>query len=251
LVVDGPGWGFVKKYDKMKNGHGAVLALKAQAEGQSAKLTLKAKAYASFTSAIYKGPRRGYTFENYVSIHHDAHNELLDLDEPVPEAKKVTDFLKEIQATELSIGKLIILGDPKRLSDFEECQQYLGTLIQNTGIQAKAERNISAVQMNGGGNGSAGSALVEKVKGGSYSDAQWAGLSPSDKDRVNKYRETAAQKKKKKNKLRNQKRKLAKTKLARENKANNEEDDDDPATPNTGAGGQFGANGNRKKTKRS
>ena len=39
LVVDGPSWGFIKKYDKTKNGRGAVLALKAQAEGQSAKLT--------------------------------------------------------------------------------------------------------------------------------------------------------------------------------------------------------------------
>jgi hypothetical protein len=205
------------------------------------------------TSAIYKGPRRGYTFENYVSIHQDAHNEPLDLNEPVPEAKKVTEFLKGIQATELSIGKSIILGDPNRLSDFGECQQYLGTLIQNTGVQAKAERNVSAVHSNGGGNGSDGSALVEKVKGGSYSDAQWAGLSQSDKDRVNKYREAANQKKKKKNKLRNQKRKLAKAKSARDNRADDGDGDgdDEPIRPTSNAGGQFGSNGNSKKSKKS
>ena len=40
LVVDGPGWSFIKKYDKSKDGRGVVLlALKSQAEGTSAKLT--------------------------------------------------------------------------------------------------------------------------------------------------------------------------------------------------------------------
>jgi hypothetical protein len=175
LVVDGPGWGFVKKFDRMKNGRGTVLALKSQAEGLSAMITRKSKAYASLLTAIYKGPHRGYNFDNYVNIHQEAHNELLDLEEPVPETKKVTDFLKGIQAPELSVGKLIVLGDLKRLSDFKECQQFLGTLIQNTTVQAKAERNVSAVHSNGGGNGSGGSALVAKVKGGLYSDAQWGG----------------------------------------------------------------------------
>jgi len=85
-----------------------------------------------------------------VNIHQEAHNELLDLEEPVPETKKVKDFLKGIQAPELSVGKSIVLGDLKRLSDFEECQQFLGTLIQNTTVQVKAERNVSAVHSNGG-----------------------------------------------------------------------------------------------------
>ena len=55
-----------------------------------------------------------------MNIHQEAHNELLDLEEPVPETKKVTDFLKGIQAFELSVGKSAfgfrgvptILGDP-------------------------------------------------------------------------------------------------------------------------------------------
>ncbi|KAI2501803.1 Reverse transcriptase (RNA-dependent DNA polymerase) [Fragilaria crotonensis] len=47
LVVDGPGWSFIKKFDKAKDGRGAVLALKTQAEGTSAKLTRKQAAYAS------------------------------------------------------------------------------------------------------------------------------------------------------------------------------------------------------------
>jgi hypothetical protein len=252
LVVDGPGWGFIKKFDKTQNGRGAVLALQAQAEGQSALQTRKNKAYASCMNAIYKGPRKGYSFDNYVSLHQEAHNELMDLEEPVPEAKKVTDFLKGIQATELSIGKSIVLGELKYLSDFEACQQFLGTLVLNTTIQAKAERNVSAVHSNSGGSGSGGSSLVDKVKGGSYSDAQWGGLSSSEKDRVNKYREGAAHKKKNKNKQRNQKRKLAKAKSARENDADGEDDEveEEPARPKSNAGSQFGSNGNAKKSKK-
>lgn len=55
LVVDGPGWSFVKKFDRAKNGRGAVLALKTQAEGTSAKLTRKQTAYASIASSAYLG----------------------------------------------------------------------------------------------------------------------------------------------------------------------------------------------------
>jgi hypothetical protein len=37
LEVGGPGWSFVKLYDKRKDGRNAVLALKKQAEGQAVK----------------------------------------------------------------------------------------------------------------------------------------------------------------------------------------------------------------------
>jgi hypothetical protein len=56
LIVDGPGWAFVRKFDKAKDGRKAVLALKAQAEGFSSTLTCKTKAYASIASAVYRGP---------------------------------------------------------------------------------------------------------------------------------------------------------------------------------------------------
>jgi hypothetical protein len=73
LVVDGPGWwAFVRKFDKAKDGRKMVLALKAQAEGLSSTLTRKMKAYASIASAVYHGPRRGFTFADYVSVHQEA-----------------------------------------------------------------------------------------------------------------------------------------------------------------------------------
>jgi hypothetical protein len=144
LVIEGAGWAFIKKFDRSKNGRGALMALKKQAEGNSAKQTRKARAYASLAQARYRGERRNFEFGNYVQIHQDAHNELLDLEEPVPETKKVQDFLSGILDARLQTGKDIVLGTPLYLQDFEECQQYLSTLVSNTSTQAKNDRHIGA-----------------------------------------------------------------------------------------------------------
>jgi hypothetical protein len=209
-------------------------------------------AYASLNASVYRGARRGYTYDNYVSVHQEAHNELLDLEEPVPETKKVTDFLKGIQDPVLAVGKTVVLGDPIKMSDFQECQQYLGTIVQNTGNQAKLERNVSAARTGNGGGGSGleGSALVDKMKGGSYSDAQWGGLSQGQKERVLKYREEAKAKKKGKAKARAKKRKLAKAASARQEADNGSGEDEEEEKPNSSAGAQFGSHGSGKGKKK-
>jgi hypothetical protein len=248
LVVDGPGWSFIKKFDRTKDGRGAVLALKSQAEGTSAKLTRKQAAYASIASSAYLGPRKGFTFASYVTLHQSAHNELLDLDEPVSESKKVTDFLKGIRDPNLNTGKSIVLGDPAKLGDFEECQQYLSTVVQNMSAQMKSERHVSsATTADGGGRG--GSSLVDRIKGGAYSDEQFRALSSDDKRRVQKYRDEAKKKKKAKNKVRKEKRKLAKLSKAAEKEDVSEDDGDGDRNPSpaSSAGAQFGANGSKSK----
>ena len=244
LVVDGPGWSFIKKFDRSKDGRGAVLALKTQAEGTSAKLTRKQAAYASIASSAYLGPRKGFTFANYVTLHQTAHNELLNLDEPVSESKKVTEFLKGLRDSTLNSSKSIVLGDPAKLGDFEECQQYLSMVVQNMSAQTKAERHVSSATTDGGSKGS----LVDKIKGGAYSDEQYRSLSPEDKRRVQKLRDDAKKKKKEKAKNRKDKRKLAKLKAEKESGSGDEETESTSGgTPSSSAGSQFGANGNKNK----
>jgi hypothetical protein len=243
LVVDGPGWSFVKKFDKRKDGRGAVMALKTQAEGTSLKLTRKQATYASITSSAYHGPCKGFTFANYVGLHQAAHNKLLDLDEPVPESKKVTDFIKGIRDPTLSMGKTAIYGDVTKLGDFEECQQFLSMIVQNTATQAKAERNIASVTTDGGSG-----SLIDTIQGGTYTAEQYRSLSQEEKKHVQKLRDGARKKKKDKRKER-KKRKLAK--LKSERKDGNTEDDEasEPTVASSNAGAQFGSNGNRKKNK--
>jgi hypothetical protein len=251
LVVEGPGWAFVRRFDKQKDGRGAVLALRGQAEGPAAELTRKAKAYASISSAVYRGLRRGFSFANYVTVHQEAHNELQDLDEPVAEHKKVRDFLKGIQDPSLQVGKTVVLSDPVKLADFEECQQYLSTLVESTSVQAKTERNVSSVLSGGGGGRSPNAALIDKIKGGQYLHEQFRSLTKEEKTRVMEYREKAGKGRggKGKKKPNKNKRRLSKTQTDREDPEDEEKEEtvEEEKGATKGAGAQFGHNGNRNK----
>ncbi len=57
---------------------------------------LKSSAYKMIQKANYQGPRRNFDFTNYVTIHQRAHEHLARFGEPVPELKKVRDFLDDI-----------------------------------------------------------------------------------------------------------------------------------------------------------
>ena len=155
----------------------------------------------------------------------------------------MTDFLKGIRDSNLNTGKSIVLGDPAKLGDFEECQQYLSTVVQNMTAQTKAERHVSSATTDGGGR----SSLVDRIKGGAYSDEQYRSLSPEDKRRVQKLRDEAKKKKKDKAKARKDKRKLAKLKAEKESGSGDDENESTSGPPSSSAGSQFGANGNKNK----
>jgi hypothetical protein len=142
LVLKGPGWSFIKGFDRTRNGREAVLTLRRQCEGTSAIQSQKAAAYAKIAAARYTSHKKSYTFDNYVESHQNTHNTLAELNEGVPETKKVTDFLAGISDSRLSNAKDLILGDPDKLQNFEACQQYLKTLVYNKATQEKHERQI-------------------------------------------------------------------------------------------------------------
>ena len=205
LVLKGPGWSFIKQYDRTKNGRSAILALRRQCEGTSAIQTRKAMAYAKIAAARYSGQKKQFTFDNYVEMHQDAHNTLMDLNEPVPETKKVTDFLSGITDPRLSNAKDLILGDAAKLQDFEVCQQYLKTLIHNKSTQEKHDRHIAVVSgMNpaggkpGGkkGNKERGKRKVEKPKDlltRNYTKEEWFKLPVEQRERIKEARNAKKQ----------------------------------------------------------
>ena len=79
-----------------------------------------------------------------MQIHQEGHNELLELEEAVPETKKVQDFLSGIMDPKLQVGKDIVIATPQYLQYFEDCQQYLSTLVSNSSAQAKNDRNVGS-----------------------------------------------------------------------------------------------------------
>ena len=86
---------------------------------------------------LYSRSTRHYSFQNHVTLHQKAHNELEELGEPVSETKKVFEFLKYISDLTLQMGMQTVMGDPARLDNFELCQQYLLTLQTNTEQQCR------------------------------------------------------------------------------------------------------------------
>ena len=154
FVVNGEGWSYIKRFERQQDGRKAYMALKSQCEGTAAKITRKNKAYASIANAIYNGQRRQYKFQDYVNVHQNAHNEILDCDpaKAIPETKKVSDFLKGISDPKLESAVSVVLGDPKLLEDFQACQQYLTTMVENRATLDKSkERNISSIKSEGDG----------------------------------------------------------------------------------------------------
>jgi predicted RNA-binding protein YlxR (DUF448 family) len=157
FVINGEGWSYIKRFEKKQDGRSAYMALKSQCKGTASKITCKNRAYASIASATYNGQRRQYKFQDYVNVHQAAHNKILDCDptEAVPESKKVTDFLKGITDPKLESAVSVVLGDTKLLNDFQGCQQYLSTTVENRATLEKSkERNISGMKSEDGGSGS-------------------------------------------------------------------------------------------------
>jgi hypothetical protein len=209
LVLKGPGWSFIKGFDRTKNGREAVLTLRRQCEGTSAIQSRKAAACAKIAAARYTGHKKSYTFDNYVESHQNAHNTLVELNEGVPETKKVTDFLAGISDPRLSNAKDLILGDPDKLQNFEACQQYLKTLVYNKATQEKHERQISGLAFNqdqnfgktsdaknnkqpgkgkGKRSGGADGAGGNKVEARQYTRAEWFKLTPEQRAKIKELR---------------------------------------------------------------
>jgi hypothetical protein len=173
-----------------------------------------------------------------------AHHELYDCKEEVKESKKVDDFLKGIQDPTLQVGKTVVLSDPAKLEDFEATQQYLSTLVANMSNQSQSERHVSSASRGGGGDHSS---LIDRVKGGQYTDAQFRSFSKEEKDRVARYREETRKNKKSKRKHSARKRKLAKAKSDRDDSEEADGAAEEETETTSGSGAQFGANGNRAK----
>ncbi|KAI2506418.1 hypothetical protein MHU86_8044 [Fragilaria crotonensis] len=166
------------------------------------------------------GSRRQYKFQDFINVHQTAHNEILDCDptEAVPESKKVADFLKGITDPKLESAVSVVLGDPKLLNNFQACQQYLSTTVENRAtLERSKERNISGVK----------SGAKDQLK-------EWG-------DKKGK-RSVAALKKQIKEELKNEMKKLAKGN-------DNDGDDDHESSADEAAGKEFGRGAHKKKQK--
>ena len=186
-------------------------ALKAQAEGRSAVATRKAKAYAMIATSLFTGKGK-FSFDQYVGRHQQAHNELLFLEEPVAETKKVTDFLAGIRDPKLETAIQSCMGDELKLTNFELCQQYFKTIVENTKTRTKSPSDVREISKVGIGKDKKGAKYSKKLKksggdndktpsgiaihSGQYSAKDYNKLKPFEKAKVKQLREEAKKKEK-------------------------------------------------------
>ena len=153
-----------------------------------------------------------FSFDQYVGRHQQAHNELLFLEEPVAETKKVTDFLAGIRDPKLETAIQSCMGDENKLTNFELCQQYFKTIVENTKTRTKSPsdvREISKIgserdkkgakhskkgKKSGGDNDKTPSGMA--IHSGQYSANDYNKLKPFEKAKVKQLREEAKKKEK-------------------------------------------------------
>jgi hypothetical protein len=211
--------------------------------------------YASVSNAVYSGSRRQYKFQDYINTHQTAHNEILDCDpsEAVPESKKVADFLKGITDPKLESAVSVVLGHTKMLNDFQMCQQYLSTTVENRATLEKSkDRNISGVRSagdkTGGGKKDTGKLPKNfKLENKYYPPRIYRLLSQEQKDQLKEWsekkgkRSVAALKKQIKDELKSEMKKKGDTK---------EEDSANESSADDAAGKEFGRAAHKKKQKK-
>lgn len=244
LIQDGPGWDFVKRHESTQNGRMAVMEMKRQTEGTTGKAVRKNKAYLALQTLQFNGPRRDWSFEQYINGHIAAHNTLAEESEPIPESKKVQDFIKNIGDDRLSNAKDLVFSSPTLMEDFDGVHQMMSLVLTNktTAIQAQQRRQGSHIKQ------------VSTTKSGdidtakSYSKDEWWALSHDEREKVQAARKAA---KNKKRKVKKAARKIAAAEALKRKAEAGAEEPEEEEEPTRNAGNQFGrqAHGDKGKKK--
>jgi hypothetical protein len=192
LVVDGPGWVFIKALENTKHGRNAILTLQRQNEGENSVIIRKQKAYTALKGLAFTGPKKHWTFSQYVTAHQKAHNELSACHEAVPETKKVTDFLGGITDPGLGAGLANVYGDMAKLGSFEVCQQYLSTIVASTSVH---KRNLQATRGVGAVGGEGGT-KKPRIEAKDYPLQQWKLFTPAEQSKIRQLRQQKKDKRK-------------------------------------------------------
>jgi hypothetical protein len=129
LTLNGPAWSWINSYQRARNGRAAWKALVAYYKGDAMRTRSKQDCYQMITHANYQGPHRNYDFNTYVSTHQQAHQELPRLGEPVPENKKVRDFLSGISDPLCTSIKLTVLSSNTLMNNFLQAANYVAGAI--------------------------------------------------------------------------------------------------------------------------
>jgi hypothetical protein len=133
LTLNGPAWSWISGFQPAPDGRNAWKALVTYYEGDAMQTRSKQQCYDAIAKANYQGARRNFDFSSYVAIHQQAHQDLARLGEPIPENKKVRDFLHGITDSQCSNIKLNVLSNPAFMNSFTQMINYIASAIDLIG----------------------------------------------------------------------------------------------------------------------
>jgi hypothetical protein len=132
LTLNGPAWSWINTYQRSRNGRAAWNALVAYYEGDAMRTRSKQECYQMITSANYQGPHCNYDFNR----------------EPIPENKKVRDFLSGISDPLCTSIKLSVLSSNTLTNNFLDAANYivgaLDMMQKNTNIPPRQIAQITS-----------------------------------------------------------------------------------------------------------
>ena len=156
VLYDSDGWSWVTSFEATKDGRGAYIALLQHYLGTSHQSLIKTTADANIENTYYDGDKRGFTFEKYCQIHKQAHKDLADFGEAMPEDRKVRKFLQGIRAQHLSQAKVTVLALPEYRDNFDRAVNFITSLTNSVAGASNTRRNISSVGQKQKGRGDKG-----------------------------------------------------------------------------------------------
>jgi hypothetical protein len=113
----------------------------------------KQECYEAIAKATYQGARRNFDFNAYVTIHQKAHQDLIRLGEPIPENKKVWDFLQGITDPQCNSIKLNVISNQAFMNSFAQTINYMENAIDlTTRNSTSSTRQVAQVTTHGNQN---------------------------------------------------------------------------------------------------
>lgn len=149
----GPAWAWINNYERVRDGRNAWKALMAYYEGDSMQTRSKQQCYEEISQAVYKGYSRNFNFSSYVTIHQQAHQDLMRMGEPVPENKKVRDFLDGITNSQCVNIKFSVISNPIYMNDFLQMVNFCASTIDLTSKNTSDQWQISEFNCGNRGRG--------------------------------------------------------------------------------------------------
>jgi hypothetical protein len=152
LTLNGPAWSWISGYQETRDGRGAWKALMTYYKGDAMQTRSKQECYDAISKANYQGNKRNFDFGTYVAIHQQAHQDIMRLGEPIPENKKVRDFLQGITDPQCSNIKLNVLSNPTFMNNFAQTINYMASAIDMiTKNNPSSTRQISELNRHNSG----------------------------------------------------------------------------------------------------